>query len=182
MVQSIFFLFCLILAPLVAHLRQWSPTALFAVATLVYAAFGGANFVSTQIVLSNIRETEPAYRDTYYVVNRGYVSLNLGLAMAVFAVLTWLQTRFGAMLYPKITKALFWLLHLGLIGGSAFSTMLVFLLPKPRRFIDYPEFMETFILVGSWATLISSIAVLGLLGLLVWSSALTWLASRNSGH
>lgn len=180
MAHSILFLACLILAPLFVHLRGWSPAAIFAVAMLVYAIFGGMNFIGTQIVLSNVQETEPAYRGTYYVVNRGYVSLNLGLAMAFFAAATWLQNRFRAMLYPKTTKALFWLFHLGLIGSSAFSTVLAFFLPKPRRYIDYPEFMEIFISVSSWASIFSSIAALGLLGLLVWSSFLAWRASRKN--
>lgn len=180
MAHSVLFLACLILAPLLAHLRGWSPAALFAVATLVYVIFGGTSSIGTQLVLNNSRDTEPAYRDTYYVVSRGYVSLNLGLTMAFFATITWLQNRFGAMLYPKTTKALFWLIHLGLIGATAFSTVLAFFLPKPHRYIDYHEYMQVFVSVGAWASIFSSIAALGLLGLLVWSSFFAWRASRKS--
>jgi len=167
---SIVFLACAILAPLLAHLRQWKPAALFAVAALVYVIFGGISFANVQIVLSNIQESEPQVHDTYYVVNRGHVSLNLGIIMAFFAALTWLQTRFGAMLYPRITKGLFWILHLGLIGASSFSTVLTFFIAPPRRYIEYSEYIETFNLVSAWASFASSTAGLGLIGVLIWSA------------
>jgi hypothetical protein len=177
---SIFFLVCLILAPLVTHLRQCPPAALFAVAALVYFAFGGVGLINAQIILSNIQKPESQYQYTHNVLYRGHGSINLGLTMAFFAALTWLQTCFGRMLYPKITKAFFWLFHLGLIGSSAYARALAFFFPKPRRYIDYPEIMETFILVSSWASFVTTIAVLSLLGLLVWSSMLAWWVTRNS--
>jgi heme/copper-type cytochrome/quinol oxidase subunit 1 len=179
MTQSVLFLACQMLAPLLVHLRGWSPVALFAVTVAVYAVFGGANLISAQQALSNIQGQENEYQDTYYVVGRGYYLLNIGFVMAFFAVVTWLQTRFGAMLFPKITKALFWLFHLGLMGSSVSFTILD-LLPKPRRYIDYPDSMETITLIISWAAFFSSIAVIGLLGLLVLSGVLAWRENRKN--
>lgn len=180
MAYSMSFLTCAILAPLLAHLRHWKPASLFAVAALVYAIFGSISFAHVQFVLSKIQEAEPQARDTYYVVNRGHVSLSLGIIMAFFAGVTWLQTRLGAMLYPRTTKTIFWLLHLGTIGASSFSTILTSIIAPPRRYIEYSEYLATFNLVSTWASFASSIAVLLLIGTLLWSAFVTWRLRRNS--
>ncbi len=44
-----------------------------------------------------------------------------------------------------------------------------------RKYIDYPELIETYILVSSWSGFLSQIALLGLLGLLLWSIMAKWL-------
>lgn len=176
MIYSAVFLFCLILAPLLANLRGWKPAALFLMVAAVYAVFGAVSFAQTQIVLSQVREAEPAYHDIYYVVHHGYFLVNIGIAMAVFGAITWVQTRFGAMRYPTLTKILFWILHIALIGSTSFQGALAFILPRPRRYIDYPEFMETYSLISAWAGLLSQAALLGLLCLLLWSILTKWLA------
>lgn len=176
--QSVFLIACLIVVPLAAHIRQWKPAALFAVSASVYAIFGSVNFINTQVILSNIGGSEPQLHDTYFVVNPGSTSLNHGLIMAIFASLTWLQTRFGAMRFPRATRALFWPFHLGLIGASSSAIVLVLLLPKPRSYIDYPEYIEVINRFSSWALLCSAIACLALTGLLIWSIALRWKAGR----
>ena len=150
---SVIFLACLILAPLIAHIRGWQPSALFFAVAAVYAVFGAVSFAQIQIVLSQVREAEPAYHDTYYVVGHGHFLVNIGIAMAVFGGITWVQTRFGAMRYPNLTKILFWILHIALIGSTSFQGALAFILPKPRRYIDYPEFMETGVPPVSWTVM-----------------------------
>ena len=107
MMYSVVFLTCLILAPLIAHIRGWKPAALFFAVAAVYGIFGAVSFAQIQIVLSQVREAEPAYHDTYYVVSYGHFLVNIGIAMAVFGGITWVQTRFGAMRYPTLTKILF---------------------------------------------------------------------------
>ena len=149
-IYSLTFLFALILAPLLAHLRGWKPAAFFFAAAVVYAAFGAASFGHIQIDLSQIKQTEPAYHDTYYVVSHGHFSMNMGIGMAVYGVITWVQTRFGAMKYPTLTKILFWVFHIALIGTTALQGVLANVLPMPRKYIDYPALIETYILVSSW--------------------------------
>jgi len=175
-IYSITLLFGLIFAPLLAHLRGWKPAALFFTVAAVYAASGAISFAQIQIALSQIREAEPAYHDTYYVVSHGHFLVNIGIAMAVFGTITWVQTRFGAMRYPALTKFLFWILHIALIGSTSFQGVIAFILPKPRGYIDYPELMETYILISSWSGFLSQTALLGLLGLLLWSIIAKWLA------
>ena len=171
---SVVFLACLILAPLIAHIRGWKPAALFFAVAAVYAVFGAVSFAQIQIVLSQVREAEPAYHDTYYVVSHGHFLVNIGIAMAVFGGITWVQTRFGAMQYPTLTKILFWILHIALIGSTSFQSALALILPKPRRYIDYTDFMETYILISAWSGFLSQTALLGLLSLLIWSIIAKW--------
>lgn len=171
---SVVFLACLILAPLVAHIRGWKPAALFFSVAAVYAVFGAVSFAQIQIALSQVREAEPAYHDTYYVVSHGHFLMSIGIAMTVFGTITWLQTRFGAMRYPTLTKILFWVLHIALMASTSFQGALAFTLPKPRRYIDYPEFMETYVLISAWSGFLSQVALLGLLILLIWSIIAKW--------
>jgi len=168
-------LFVLIFAPLLAHIRGWKPAALFFSAAAVYAAFGISNFAQLQIALGQVREAAPAYRDTYYVVSHGHFLMNIGIAMAVFGAITWVQTRFGAMRYPALTKFLFWILHIGLIVSTSLQGVLAFFLPKPRRYIDYPEFIETHVHISSWSVFLSQATLFVLLCLLLWSITAKWL-------
>lgn len=174
-IYSVTLLFGLILAPLLVHLRGWKPAALFFAAAAVYAVFGTFSFAQIQIALSQARKAETAYHDTYYVVSHGHFLVNIGIAMAVFGAITWVQTRFGAMRYPALTKLLFWILHIALIGSTSFQGVLAFILPRPRRYIDYPELMETYVLISSWSGVLSQAALLVLLCLLLWSITAKWL-------
>ncbi|MFV1728279.1 cbb3-type cytochrome c oxidase subunit I [Phaeobacter sp. JH20_02] len=174
-IYSVTLLFGLMLAPLLAHFRGRKPAGLFFAVAAIYAVFGAVSFAQIQIALSQVREAEPAYHDTYYVVSHGYFLVNIGIAMAVFGAITWVQTRFGAMRYPALTKLLFWILHIALIGSTSFQGVLAFILPKPRRYIDYPELMETYVLISSWSGFLSQAALLGLLCLLLWSITAKWL-------
>ncbi len=176
MIYSAFFLLCLILAPLLASIRGWTPAALFFAVAAVYAVFGADSFAQIQIALSQVREAEPAYHDTYYVVSHGHLLWNMGIAMAAFGSITWIQTRFGAMLHPNLTKILFWVLHAALIGSTSFQGALAFVLPTPRRYIDYPNFKETYVQISAWSGFLSQIALIGLLCLLIWSTMAKWLA------
>lgn len=169
-------LLCLIIAPLLASIRGWKPAALFFAVAAVYAVFGAVNFAQIQIVLRRLQEAEPAYHDTYYVVSHGHFLWTIGIAMTVFGSITWIQTRFGAMLYPSLTKFLFWVLHVALIGGTSLQGVLAFFLPRPRRYIDYPDFMQTYVQISAWSEFLSQGALVGLLCSLLWSILAKWLA------
>lgn len=175
MIYSLTFLFILILAPLLANLRGWTPAGLIFAAAVVYLAFGAASFAQIQFGSSQIKATESAYHDTYYVVSHRHFSMNMGIGMAVYGVITWVQTRFGAMKYPTLTKVLFWVFHIALIASTALQGVLAFVLPMPRRYTDYIEFTETYNLISTWFGIVSLTALLGLLGLLLWSVMAKWL-------
>ncbi len=180
--QTVFLITCLILAPLTAHFRQWKPAALFAATALIYALFGSINLINTYVVLSSIGEPKSHLNDTYYVVNSGNSFFSFSLILMFFAALTWLQSRLGAMRFPRVTRALFWPLNLGLIGASSSVAVLNFLVPKPRRYIDYPEYIDALNRISSLATICSSIASLALVCLFIWSFALGRKLGRSDGH
>lgn len=174
--QSTLSIICLIVLPLAAHLKFQSPAAAFAAAALVYLIFGTMNFAETQIILSNVRQTEASLHDTYYVVSTSNGFFYFGLLMAFCATLTSVQTRFGAMKYPKMTKALFWPFHLGFIATNSAAVILSLVWPLPRRYVDYPEYYEAVNRFSSLALLVSIGALLFLVLLLVWSLAIKWRA------
>ncbi len=166
------FLALQVIAPLVAHLRGWSPAALFAVTAGIYAFFAAIGLAGMQLALRALREADPAYGDTYYVFSTMPSAAGFALIMACFAAITWAQTRFGAMLYPTITKTLFWALHLGMLGLTASVTGLWTAAMGPRRYVDYPEFMTTLVTVQMWSWTVAVAAAVGLAVLLVVSSTL----------
>ncbi|MEH6522844.1 cbb3-type cytochrome c oxidase subunit I [Sulfitobacter sp.] len=169
MLYSILLVACAILAPLFAHLRQWKPAALFAVVALVYVIFGGISLANVLFVLNKVQDAEPPFHDTYFVISRGHAFFSLGIVMAFFAAVTWLQTRCGAMLHPRITKILFWILHLGLIGTSSLPTVWSFFMVPPRRYIEYAGHIETYMMVSTWVSFANTLAALSLIALLIWS-------------
>jgi len=167
--QSIALIVCIIFLPLIGHYRRWPPTRFFAFAALFYAIGGAINLASVEIARNILQGPKPQFHDTYYVVKPGYISLNHGVIMAAFAALTWLQTRLNAMLYPRITKALFWLLHLGLSASSSIATGLTSFFTMPRRYVDYPEMITRVNLIGQWGAIATIVATVCLFALFVWS-------------
>ncbi len=173
---------CPILAPLVAHLRKGSPSALFAVAALVYLGFACTDVIAAQHALRQVQDADLASGTLYTVLPTGHFSVRIGVGLAAFAVVTWVQDRLGAMVYPRATKALFWLFHLTLVIGGTAPSLLGFYLGMPRRYVDYPAVFQTQTLIVSWAVNLSALAGVGLVGLLIWSCAQVlrarWFRSR----
>lgn len=168
MTYALVFLAGLILAPLIAQLRGGAPASLFFAAAAVHLAGGVFSFVQMEEVLRQVPEAAPAIHDTYYIVHTHRYTMMIGAVLAVIGAIIWAQTRFGAMRYPAVTKALFWLLHGGTAVSTAFQSPLAALLPVPRQFTD----ITTWETVGASrlaASLLASLALLGLLALLLWS-------------
>ncbi|MGB3493594.1 MAG: hypothetical protein WBA57_12755 [Elainellaceae cyanobacterium] len=180
MIYSAVFLFCLILAPLLASLRGWKPASLFFVVAVVYGVCGAVSFAQIQFSLSQTQEVAPAYNDTYLVVSSFYLLLNIGIAMAIFGGITWAQTRLGAMRYPTLTKIIFWILHITVMGTTAFQGVFAFILSKPPKIFDPLEFIESYMLINAWAGVLSQAALLGFFCLLLWSAAAKLL--RKQGY
>ena len=176
MLYSLAYLLGLILAPLVAHIRGWQPASLFFATAFIYVAFGAISFAQAQYTLNQFRNAEPMTHDTYFIVNHGYYMMNLGFGMAIIGAIIWAQTKFGGMRHPTLTKALFWLFHLAVMGSTTFLFVFAFFIPKPRTYIDYAEYFETYNLIGAWSAILAQAAVFGLLALLIWSTVARALA------
>ena len=179
MVYFISFLFVLVFAPLVAHIRGSNPASLFFVVAAIYAMIGTLNFAYSDILLGHFTETEPEDHDTYYVVSHAHYLGSIGILMAVLGAITWAQTQVGAMRYPALTKGFFWVLHIALIGSTAYQRVLAFNLEKPHRYSNYAVFTETYGLISFLSGFLASAALLGLLCLLLWSFAAKWLVRRT---
>jgi heme/copper-type cytochrome/quinol oxidase subunit 1 len=167
--SNVILLACLIAAPLVVQLRGARPAVLFFAAAIAYASVGAVNFVHVQQLLRDARTADPSHGDTYYVVSHAHHALSLGFILAALGVLTWLQTKFGAMRYPCGTKVLFWLLHLSLIGSSRYFGFLAFVFRRPRRYVEYPDIMSTYSSLAAASGFVSSMTVLAIVAVLLWS-------------
>lgn len=165
----VFFLFA-ILAPLLVHLKGCKPATLFVVAAFAYAVFAGINFAEAQIAASKLTSSTKEFRYYSIEVYRGNVSVVYGLILTFFGVLTWVQTRFGAMLHPRTTKGLFLVLHLSLFGARSHVLIFEHFIPWPRRYIHYPSFMKMWDQGQLFSFYVAIVTGLGLIGLLVWSA------------
>ncbi|MCT4610778.1 MAG: hypothetical protein N4A70_16425 [Pelagimonas sp.] len=174
MTFSLVILMALILAPLLVQLRNWAPAALFFAVAAVYLLFGAVHWVQMQIAFNQVHEAASAHQDTYYVVGHGYDLMNLGVAMAMSGAITWLQTHFGAMRYPALTKGLFWVLHVGLILGAGLLSQFFALTTQIHRLFRRHGNLWS---VSAVSAVLSSAAILGLMALLMWSNAAKWRAT-----
>lgn len=182
MATSILFLVLQVLAPLLAFHKRWQPTRLFAVVMLVYAVCGGAGLMETKMTIASSEGTDLQFHDFFYAWSRAHLMLNFALVTGLFATITWLQTRFGAMLYPRTTTALIGIFHLSLVAGLLYPWVLAFFWPEPENYFQNSGLMKIHLKIQVWSSLLSSAAIVGLLGLLVWSTLLTIYASRKNAR
>lgn len=166
-------LFFIIVIPIYVRFRGWPISWLFTSAALCYAVIAGISFVEIKMILAEIERAEPAYQDTYYVAHSGNYATSFGLAMAFFALTSWLQERYGAMLFPKMTKGLFWLLHFAALGLAS-APMWLGQFFMPRRYVDYPEYFKIINSVTTGAAALALISCTGLFALLIWSCVAKW--------
>lgn len=172
-------LLAIALLPLVAALRRWPPDIHFLLPALGYAAMGGLKLTQTRIALSQAPAPGNAYSDTYYTVSNGHFLLSSAIIFAVLAGVIWIQRRFGALIFPKLTLACFWLLHGAWLvqAGITLSASAVF--RPPRRYIDYAEFMQQIAGISSASAKGIGLALLGLLALLIVSIAARITSARH---
>ena len=182
MTQNTIYLSVLIALPLIAQLRSWPPYSLFAITTAAYAFIAAISFAQIKVFLHQVEQSEPAYHDTYYVTFAGNYATGFVLVLALFAAITYAQTRYGAMLYPNTTKALFWVLHIALLASVTATTMLAYFLSpllgsdfeQPRRYIDYQTYFERINSFSTWAGYIAISASLLLFTMAIWSAIRAW--------
>ncbi|MEM7076643.1 MAG: hypothetical protein AAF484_16250 [Pseudomonadota bacterium] len=173
MIQQTLYLFFLFAIPLFVQFRGWPVSWLFASAALCYVVIAGISFAEIKLILAQIERAEPAYHDTYYVTHAGNYATSFALAMTFFAATSWLQERYAAMRFPKLTKGFFWLLHLAVLG-SASAPIWIGRLFMPRRYVDYPEYFQIVNWIATGSAALSLFSCVGLLVLLIWSCVAKW--------
>ncbi len=146
----------LVALPLIVHLRASRPSRLFACATLCFggvAVYGIASGMDQLSVRSAIGSS---------------------LFMGIFTLLVFMQERFGGMVFPRITKALFWI---ALIGTLMFYWVPVgvLLLPDPLStdLAASAEAIDRLMMVKD----ISSGATLSAYATLVLAAPLSWVVA-----
>lgn len=175
---EIIFLISAVLLPLVGNLKWRHPHALFLAASVPFLVFGIIQATETGIPLSQSPQIDRAYDDTYYVVAKGNYWRNLGFVMLALFAVTWLQGRFGAMRYPKLTVILFWMLHLGLLVIVGLPEIFHTFALMPRRYVDYPDVFRVLNFWSTLASVVAGVSLLALVSLLIFSCFETWKSRR----
>lgn len=164
-------------APIVAALRRWPPAAHFAIAAAAYAIGGAVHLAASSLPAARL-PTE-SLRDTYYVVAHSHYLFSSAIIFALLGAAIWLQSRLGLLRFVRMTKAAFWLLHAGWMGGFAVPVFGLALFTMPRRYIDYPDYVAQVSRMATWSGHLTQIALLALLALLLAGIAARALPARR---
>lgn len=159
--------------PAVAHLKHLQPAALFAIVAIVYAFFGSIGFLGDQVTSGDPLDVQTPF-SSYDVAKDWWLAIRLGAVMAFMSGVIWMQTYVGAMQYPRVTKMLFWLFHLGIITDNSAAKFILFFFPVPQRYTDYDTFAELLYHITLVAELVVILAFLSLTCLLMWSAVRNW--------
>ncbi len=170
MLLTLTFLFVVITPPLIAHFRHPAKAMLFMSAAVGYGCFA----VGMQAfgVPSSIKVGLPEYslNSMFYLNGHGLTLMQIVNVMLLCGAVIWFQERLGAMYFPSLTKLSFWLLHL-CQATSVGSFLALTILPSPRRYIDHPVAIDSFLMAEAASFYLSCVAALGLLGLVILSCA-----------
>ncbi len=156
--------------PLIVQLRGGPISWMFASVTLCYLAllFGTGIFWNVKVFSQSIGFGR-AYHATYNEALSIDGAASYTFPLPFLAVTTWLQEKFRAMLYPRLTVGLFWLLNLAVlalfIGPVRLSGWFA-----PPRYLDDAEIFQTLGFVINVLTVFWLVSCVGLLGTLIWSS------------
>lgn len=168
MIQHLIYLALLLVLPIAAHLRWASPSRLFAVATLCFGLIAVVSAVEYRAFLSEVLARNEIGQTRYVVARVGSFAVGAAVVMAAITIVVWLQERFAAMFYPRVTKALFWLIHSAILIWS-FWPVLIWPHDLPRRYIDYADRFETLYRVGSASSFAGCVGVVAIAVLAIWS-------------
>lgn len=170
MLLTLTFLFVVITPPLIAHFRHPAKAMLFMSAAVGYGCFAiGKKFIAFPTELSF---GLPEHGASFALYSLGYnlTLMQIVNVMLLCGAVIWFQERLGAMYFPSLTKLSFWLLHLGQ-ATSIGSFLALTILPSPRRYIDHPVAIDSFLMAQAASFYLSCVAALSLLGLVILSCA-----------
>ena len=157
---------------------------MFGLVAVIHAIIGAVHYSQPQLTMG-VSQSEPSkIQDTYYVVSHFHHAYSLVIVMAFYAALTWLQTRLGALFYPRLTKILFWLLHIGLVATTASTLVVLWTVLVPGAFTNEPvlraklDVVAILDFVSPFAATLSLIAAFALLLQFLWSLIRRWREHR----
>merc|ERR1712212_928719 len=122
----------------------------------------------TGIVLAN-SALDVALHDTYYVVAHFHYVLRIGAVFTIFGGLTfWFQLFIGLSLPPRLSKAHFFIIFLG-VNFTFFPQHFLGLQGMPRRYSDFGDSFSFWNKVSSLGSMLSTLGAFFLVGIL-WHS------------
>ncbi|MEJ6477253.1 MAG: hypothetical protein QNL92_01080 [Octadecabacter sp.] len=169
----------LIAAPLALHLRgvgaaglSLTVSAIYGLTVGVIAALLSIHAGSGLDLLARLtmvpQGIDRSYLDTYYVAANLKFLAKPALLFGSIGLILWVLTRWQALRYQRIAKALFWVLHLCVLA-MPFVVLLITRHAMPRRYIDYEEAMALPMAVNSALAGTAALAFLLMVALMLWS-------------
>ncbi|MBT8154742.1 hypothetical protein KMP13_12765 [Epibacterium ulvae] len=168
MLLTLTFLFVTITPPLVSHFRHPALAMLFMSAAVGYGCFAVGIKVNAFPTDLSFGLPEHGANFALYSLGHSLSLMQIVNVMVFCGAVIWLQERLGAMYFPSLTKLSFWLLHLGQ-ATSIGSFLALTILPSPRRYIDHPVAIDSFLMAQTASFYLSCMAALSLLGLVMLS-------------
>ncbi len=126
-----------------------------------------ATVLSSGVELSQTNE-DGNYQVTYYDVSRFYFHSNAALVFTALALTIWAQGRWLSHPLPKTLPFLFWSFHL---TWTFKSYGLMLFVKTPRRYIDYPDYVDRLFALTRFSNLTMAFALFSLFALLLWALA-----------
>ncbi|RVU38843.1 hypothetical protein EOI86_06140 [Hwanghaeella grinnelliae] len=114
------------------------------------------------------------FLDTSYVVASFHTLIAQLLVIFILAAITWVQDRFHAMRFPRISRWLFWPFFTSIAALNSNDLILQLTMSQPHRYIDYADGFELYNQISLVSAYTALMAMVAILALAIWSAYARW--------